>query len=95
MEVLDTIMGQEAQNPEEDEITESQKKKMLHTLGLDYKKKSFRNRYITGHEADRNEELTELVEKGLMGKNKFYEQGFIYWVTEDGAKFLGVELPEE
>ncbi len=78
-------------------ITESQKNKMLHALGLDYNKKikSYRNRYVTGHEVDRNEELTELVENGLMGKNKFYEQGFIYWVTEEGAKFLGVELPEE
>lgn len=68
---------------------------MFHALGLDYKNKSFRNRYITGFEKEINDELTELVDMGLMGKNKFYEQGYFYWVTEEGAKFMGVELPND
>ena len=76
-------------------ITESQKRKMEHTLGLDYRKKPFRNRYVTDFGFKNNDELIELVDMGLMGRNKFHEQGYFYWVTEEGAKFLGVELPED
>ena len=76
-------------------LTKTQKENMLHALGLDYKKKAYRNFYCTYGE---DESWNELVSFGFATKRPFPkgflpDNGIYYFVTEKGAKFLGVKLP--
>ncbi len=77
------------------EITEKQKKNMLHALGLDYKKKPYRNYYCC---SENHEGWKDLVEKGLATKREssLLSRGDVYFfVTEEGSKLLGVKLPKD
>ena len=76
-------------------ITEKQKKNMLHALGLDYKKKAFRNYYCCSKD---HEGWNDLISKGFAVKRDsalLSPDDCYFFVTEKGAKFLGVELPKE
>lgn len=78
-------------------ITKLQKENMEHALGLDYKKKPFRNYYC---EYSPNKSWDELVDKGLATVRVIYDEHnyrhyYYYHVSEKGAKFLGVELPKD
>ena len=79
------------------EISEEQRKNMLHALGLDYKKKAYRNYYCC---SETHEGWNDLVSKGLATK-RILQKGMLsegdcyFYVNEQGAKFLGVELPED
>ena len=81
-----------------EEITEIQKHKMLHALGLDYKETPFRN-YACYYSPEENWE--DLVKKELAILRVIKPTGadlttyYYYFVTEKGAKLLEVELPND
>lgn len=69
------------------EIPEEMKDEMSHCLGLDYKKKPYRNRFC----ADKNDEIwTALVEKGLAEKSsRVNSYGTImYWLSKQGLCYI-------
>lgn len=70
------------------EVTESQKDIMKHCIGLNYKKKPYRNYFFTNHE---DTEWNELVEKGLAIKSSKEpdSHGCIYfWLNKQGVEFI-------
>ncbi|MEF2965069.1 hypothetical protein V3851_04430 [Paenibacillus sp. M1] len=69
-------------------ITESQQKKMRHALGLNYKKKPYRNYYYLSTE---DQEWNDLAKKGYAVKRPGWNEGSVlYHVTDEGKKLLGV-----
>lgn len=71
-------------------ITETQREAMLHCLGLDWKKKPFRNYYC---EYEPNAEWEDLVNKGLAKRNLYLKGGmandlYYYHVTTKGKEIL-------
>ena len=74
-------------------LTEQQKHKMLHALGLEYKKKAYRNYACYYAPEVVWEELVRLGAANLdiVEKGKYY----YYHVTKLGAEVLGIELPRD
>lgn len=68
------------------EVSDEQKRKMRHALGLDNSKRAYRNRYQTSKD---DSDWNELLEKGLAAKGKEGEYGLVwFWLTKDGAEFV-------
>lgn len=70
------------------EVTDEQMGLMQHAIGLNYKKKPYRNRFFT-HENDKD--WNEFVEKGLAvkGTNSPNNDGHVYfWLTKQGVEFV-------
>lgn len=68
------------------ELTKEQRSMMEHALGLNYKKKPYRNRYYTNSD---NEHWLDLVSKGLAEQCGGWEKGRCYFiVTFEGAKTI-------
>jgi hypothetical protein len=69
------------------ETSECQKDFMKHCIGLDYKKKPYRNRYET---VNTDKDWNELVEKGLAEKsNNIAENGCVwFWLTHQGVEYI-------
>ena len=61
-------------------LTDSQYKKLAHTLGYDYKDRSFRNYYVV---TDVDEDFEDLIVKGLVEKSSKFDQ-IIYRITDKG-----------
>jgi hypothetical protein len=71
-------------------ITKGQQSDMEHALGLDYKKKPYRNRYCT---SENDKEWNDLVSKGLALKgyrhDELYGKGNrMFWLTKAGVEFI-------
>ena len=71
-------------------VSTEQMNNMRHTIGLDYKKKPFRNRYVT---QDNNADWNDLISKGLAEKNnnndRLYGKGnAFFWLTKQGVEFV-------
>lgn len=79
------------------EVTVEEQHIIRHSLGLNYKKVSFRNHFVSGSGSSDYEHLESLVSKGLMVKrpDPFDEVNgnFVYHVTEAGAAAVQGELP--
>ena len=77
------------------QITKKERRALEHALGLDYKKKPYRN-YVCFYE---EEILWEILrKKGLAFRNIIKDPNkiyYYYYVTEEGAKLLGVKLPKD
>lgn len=68
------------------EITKEQRNAMEHALGLNYKKKPYRNRYYTD---SNNPHWLSLVNQGLAEQGGGWQEGKCYFrVTFDGAKAI-------
>lgn len=68
------------------ELTKEQKDMMEHALGLNYKKKPYRNRYYTNSD---NPHWLSLVSRGLAEQGGGWNEGMCYFrVTFDGAKAI-------
>jgi hypothetical protein len=66
------------------QVSADQLEEMRHTLGLNYEKKPFRNRFYT--EAD-DSNWNDLVSKGLARKLKGWEEDMAYFkLTMEGIK---------
>lgn len=80
------------------ELTVKEQHVVRHSLGLDYKKVSFRNNFVAGPGHREMSELNSLVEKGAMVKrpDPFDEvnENYVYHVTEAGAAAVQGELPK-
>ena len=78
-----------------EQITKEERRALEHALGLDYKDKPYRNNVCFYSEEPIWEELRK---KGLAFRNIIKDPNKTYWyyyVTEEGAKLLGVKLPKE
>lgn len=68
------------------EITKEQRSVMEHALGLNYKKKPYRNRYYTSSD---NLQWLSLVSSGLAEQGGGWSEGMCYFrVTFAGAKAI-------
>lgn len=70
------------------EITDYQRELMEHCIGLNYKKKPYRNYFFT---KETDKDWNELVQKGLAIKslNRPIEDGYMYfWLTRQGIEFI-------
>lgn len=70
------------------EVTDSQRDIMEHCIGLDYKKKPYRNYFCINHE---DKEWNDLVNKGLAVKSSKEPEshGCIYfWLSKQGVEFI-------
>lgn len=71
-------------------VTDEQLREMKYALGLNYKKKPYRNRFVT---QDDDTGWNDLISKGLAAKNS--ENEFLYgngnaffWLTKEGVEFV-------
>lgn len=70
------------------EITDSQRDIMEHCIGLNYKKKPYRNYFFINH---KDKEWNDLVDKGLAIKSSKEPDthGCIYfWLSKQGVEFI-------
>lgn len=70
------------------DVTVEQVQLMRHCIGLDYKKKPYRNYFMINHE---NKDWNELVEKGLAIKSKDEPNswGSVYfWLSKQGVEYI-------
>lgn len=78
-------------------MTQEQRDIIRHSLGLDYEKTPFRNRYLV---SDGNPALEAMVEAGWMSRGATTEAATgvlyrYYHVTEAGAAAIDAELPKD
>lgn len=67
------------------EITDEQLNDMKHALGLDRKKKPYRNRYYS---ESNNKDWEDLVNKGLADKMEEQPNRTSYWLTKQGVEYV-------
>lgn len=70
------------------EVTENQKDIMKHCIGLNYKKKPYRNYFFTSY---KNEEWNDLVTKGLAIKSTKEPDRYdcvYFWLSKQGVEFI-------
>lgn len=67
------------------EVTAEQLDDMKHTLGLDYSKKPYRNRYYA---ESNNKGWEDLVNKGLASKIEEQPNRISYWLTKQGVEYV-------
>lgn len=68
------------------EVSEEQKRKMRHALGLDHSKKAYRNRFQTSKD---DLDWNDLLDKGLAAKGEVGEYGLVwFWLTKQGVEFV-------
>ncbi|AWB17241.1 hypothetical protein [Clostridium botulinum] len=70
------------------DITKTQRQNMKHCIGLDYKKKPYRNYYCTSH---KDENWNNLVEKGLAVKSSKEPNSYgctCFWLSKQGVEFI-------
>lgn len=71
-------------------LTKNEIQIINHSLGLDYKGKSFRNYFYTEEGTEDYPLCESLVNKGLMKKTKsIISPGYYYYVTDEGKKWVG------
>ena len=70
-------------------MTPRQKEILEHALGLNYRKKSYRNRFATAPDCDHWNDVQALVGAGLMREGRTLPGGLIYfYVTPAGLDAL-------
>ena len=70
-------------------LTKNEIQIIKHSLGLDCKGKSFRNRFCTGEGTTDYPLCESLVSKGLMQKTKCsFSSDSYYYVTDEGKKWV-------
>ena len=76
----------------ENQITSEECEIIRHALGLNYKRRPYRNHYCDAADAP---ELAALVAKGLMKAGRIINNGDdrYYHVTSAGAAMVGSKLP--
>lgn len=68
------------------DLTREQYRQMQHALGLNYKKKPYRNRFYCDR---KNPVWADLVDKGLATASTGWEEGKAYfWLTYEAAKLV-------
>ena len=81
------------------ELNQKEKDVLQHALCGGQNKNPYRNRFITGPGSKDFPIVEGLVGKGMMIKREFSfnenDTEFFYWVTENGAKSIGLTLPQE
>jgi hypothetical protein len=71
-------------------ITETQKKEMLHCIGLDWEDHPYRNKFYTQC-TDKN--WLDLEAKGLAKHTAGWEKDMWYfYLTKEGFAFLGIDI---
>jgi hypothetical protein len=73
------------------DINKEEQSLMVHTLGLNYKDKSFRNHYVAGNDHHSISIINNLVEKGYMYKMHNFS-GDYYCCTDSVKRFLEGEI---
>lgn len=78
-------------------MTQAERDIIEHSLGLDYGKKAFRNRYCVGLNSPDYTLLCEMVGKGWMQAGNFIndKEDRYFHVTDAGAKAVAAELPSD
>ena len=73
-------------------MNKKEKHILRHSLGLNQRKRSYRNHFVTGPGSKDFEDCEALVSKGLMNKRKYslneISEEYIYCVTDQGRKAL-------
>lgn len=68
------------------EVTEKQLDNMKHTIGLDYQKRPYRNRYYIGMDNEEDEKSwMDLVDKGLAKRGENTKD--LFWLTHQGVEY--------
>jgi hypothetical protein len=78
-----------------DRLTEAQRGKMRHALGLDRARKSYRNRYYATFNSADCDLWTDLVSRGYAALVNVEGTSVLFMVTEAGREALGSQPTEK